>query len=68
MIHSERKASWKRLQELYHAARELPAADRDLFLEYHCAGDDGTRDEIKRLLAATEDCSFLADSFDESED
>lgn len=67
MTPTERKKTWKRVQELFHAARELQADARAQFLIYQCSGDDNTRAEVERLLAATESCSFLADGFDESE-
>ncbi|MBU1699054.1 MAG: hypothetical protein KJ970_02415 [Candidatus Eisenbacteria bacterium] len=67
MTPNERKKAWKRIQDLYHAARELQEDARAQFLAYQCAGDKNTRVKVERLLAATENCSFLADSFDEAE-
>jgi hypothetical protein len=57
---------WKRVQELYHAARELRMTDRGRFLDYQCAGDPEMRILVQRLLESAEDGTFLADVFDDS--
>lgn len=44
-----------RLEELFHAALDLPPADRAEFLDRRCAGDRALRDEVDSLLAASTD-------------
>ena len=52
---------WQRIEQLYHAALERDAAQRDAFLAEACADDDALRREIKALLAANDKASgFLA--------
>jgi Tol biopolymer transport system component len=41
---------WKRIQELYHAARARDASDRPAFLAGACGDDEGLRREVERLL------------------
>ncbi len=43
---------WKRTEELYHAAEDLPREHRRAFLLRSCDGDLGWVDEIEGLLAA----------------
>lgn len=43
--------SMARLRELYLAAAKLPAAEREAFLDEHCAGDESLRNELRVLLA-----------------
>jgi serine/threonine-protein kinase len=45
-------ARFQRLDALFAAALELPAAARSAFLAAACAGDAGLREEVERLLAA----------------
>ena len=42
---------WRRLQDLYHAASALPAAQRVNFLDESCDGDRALREEVESLLA-----------------
>jgi tetratricopeptide (TPR) repeat protein len=42
---------WKIVEELFHAATEIPANERPAFLERACGGDDGLRAEVESLLA-----------------
>jgi hypothetical protein len=42
---------WKRVEELYHSAAALPAADRAQFLDQACGGDAALRREVESLLA-----------------
>jgi tetratricopeptide (TPR) repeat protein len=42
--------SWVRLEELFHRAAEIPAAERQAFLDRECAGDPELRAEIESLL------------------
>ncbi|MEZ4416919.1 MAG: serine/threonine-protein kinase [Gemmatimonadota bacterium] len=43
---------WTRLEELFNGALEVPAAERDAFLERACAGDQALLQEIRSLLRA----------------
>src|SRR5215468_7073233 len=40
---------WRRVEQLYHAARERPPEERDRFLEGACANDE-LRAEVESLL------------------
>ena len=42
---------WRRIEELFHRAAELPLNDRAAFLSSACAGDDELRREVETLLA-----------------
>jgi serine/threonine protein kinase/Tol biopolymer transport system component len=42
---------WQRIEDLFHRAADLPAADRAAFLSTACAGDDELRREVESLLA-----------------
>ena len=46
---------FSQIERLYHAARELHAAERAAFLEKACAGDDSVRQEVEALLAHDHD-------------
>ncbi|MBI1762565.1 MAG: protein kinase [Acidobacteria bacterium] len=41
---------WQRIEQLYHAALELPAGERAAWLEQACAGDAALRREVESLL------------------
>jgi non-specific serine/threonine protein kinase/serine/threonine-protein kinase len=45
---------WSRMWDLFHEASELPAAEREAFLQRECAGDERLRAEVAGLLAASE--------------
>src|SRR5688572_28300806 len=45
---------WQRVKDVFHAALELPAADRAAFLSSRCAGDDDLRLEIESLMTSDE--------------
>jgi eukaryotic-like serine/threonine-protein kinase len=49
---------WRRIEELYHAARERAPADRAAFLDDACANDPDLRREVESLLAedASREC------------
>jgi len=49
---------WKRVESLFHAARERPPADREAFLQRACTGDTELRDEVASLLV-TAGASFV---------
>jgi serine/threonine protein kinase len=42
---------WRRIEELYHAAKARPAQERAVFLEEACAGDANLHQEVESLLA-----------------
>src|SRR6516162_5536227 len=42
---------WRRIEELYHSAREQEGSQRAAFLKEACAGDDALRREVESLLA-----------------
>lgn len=41
---------WRRIEELFHRAEELPAAERGSFLDRECRDDESLRQEIARML------------------
>ena len=43
---------WRRLQELFEAALDLPREERSAYLDRACKQDDELRAELERLLAA----------------
>ena len=43
---------WKRVQEIFSAAAELPFAEQPAFLDTECAGDPELRAEVESLLRA----------------
>ena len=42
---------WTQIEDLYHRADALPAAERSAFLIAHCSDDDALRAEVLALLA-----------------
>ncbi len=46
--------SWQRVEELFHAAAQLPGADRAVFLNKECGGDPELLREVESLVAASE--------------
>jgi serine/threonine-protein kinase len=51
---------WRKAEELFHAALDLPADKRSGFLDQSCAGDPELRREVENLLAKEmEAASFL---------
>jgi eukaryotic-like serine/threonine-protein kinase len=46
-MHAQR---WQRIEQIYHAALEYPAAERPAFLDRACAGDVELRVEVDSLL------------------
>jgi len=51
---------WLRLEGIFLAARELPAGEREAFLDRECAGDAALRADIVSLLGAADaDPEFL---------
>ena len=52
---------WKRVDELYHAARSRPAPERAAFLAEACRDDEALRREVESLLAeSVSEDGFLA--------
>ena len=47
-------ADWQRLDEIYHAASQLPADRRAAFLDDACAGNTALRADVESLLAYTD--------------
>jgi eukaryotic-like serine/threonine-protein kinase len=53
---------WRQVKEIFQAAVELPAAERETYLSGACEGDPSLRAEIESLIAAHEEPgSFLGD-------
>ena len=52
---------WKRIEELYHAARARPPGERAAFLAEACRDDEALRREVESLLnEPVSDDGFLA--------
>src|SRR5262249_46036690 len=43
---------WRQIEDVYHAAADLPAVEREVFLGQACAGDLDLRREVDLMLAA----------------
>src|SRR5690348_11066411 len=54
--------SWLRAKELFAAAQEQPAAQRDAWLRDQCADDTELYSEVAALLAAQEQPDSLLDA------
>jgi eukaryotic-like serine/threonine-protein kinase len=52
---------WKHVKELFGAALELSAAERERFLARECAGNDALREEVQSLLDAHKEYSGLSE-------
>lgn len=53
---------WAEIEEIFHAALDLPAADRDAFIAARCPDDPGRRSEIHSLIDEHESGSdFLSE-------
>jgi len=55
-------ARWERVQLLFHAAAELPEAERGDFLRAECGGDHGLLEQTLALLAADAEGSGFLDA------
>ena len=44
--------NWQQIQEMFHAAVDLPAAEQERYLDRACGGDAALRVEVASLLAA----------------
>ena len=52
---------WNHVDKLLQSALDLPAAERDVFLQRACGGDQPLEDDVRSLLAAHDRAdSFLA--------
>jgi len=56
---------WKCVEDLFHRALEIDAAERAGFLDAACAGDAGLRAEIDRLLQGDATSHRFVDRFEE---
>lgn len=45
-----RTRRWRRVEDLFRGALELPEAEREAYLEAACEGDSGLREEVEDLL------------------
>lgn len=52
---------WQRIQKLFHAAADLPASERDGFLQTQCADDPGLGREVSAMLAQDAGADSLLD-------
>ena len=50
---------WKKIEDLFHRARELDGAERSRFLAEACRGDAALRDDVESLLAQESAPGFL---------
>ncbi|HUA57308.1 MAG TPA: protein kinase [Verrucomicrobiae bacterium] len=57
MPESTDRQNWKRLDELFQRAADLPPAERRRFLDEACKGDSGIRQKIDAMLASLTDSS-----------
>lgn len=55
-------ARWRRIEELFHLAVDLPAYDRERNLARVCAGDEDLRLEVLSLLAGDTSEDFIRNS------
>ena len=44
---------FQRMEEIFHHAQQLPAADRPAYLAGRCAGDDAMKSDVESLLSAS---------------
>jgi serine/threonine protein kinase/tetratricopeptide (TPR) repeat protein len=54
---------WKQVEEVYHAALELPLSERSGFLDQACANDEELRHEVTSLLAAQDKANRFIESY-----
>src|SRR5271157_42173 len=54
---------WRRVEEIFHSAREMAPDERAAFLASACAGDSSLHDEVESLLAADGSDSDLPNPF-----
>ena len=56
----------KQIEEIYHAALEIPSAKRESFFREHCGADENLRREVESLLAFEESSDNFLDRPPES--
>ena len=57
-------SDWRRLNEIFESAVDLPTGERERFLDRNCANDPDLRSQAERLLTAARkigDENFLSD-------
>ncbi len=52
---------WRRVETIFAAAVDLPAAERDAFVDARCGDDAGLADEVRALLAADARSASIVD-------
>ncbi|HUI56265.1 MAG TPA: hypothetical protein VLY04_14925, partial [Bryobacteraceae bacterium] len=50
---------WQRVEQIYHAALDKPAAERPVFLAEACGDDSDVRRQVEELIHRTESSSPL---------
>jgi hypothetical protein len=56
------KSRWKKMEDLYESALQLPETERARFLDANCAEDASMRDELDSLLSSSgESDGFLSE-------
>ena len=56
------QARWKKIEEIFHAACEIPAERRAAFLDSHCGGDRELKNEVESLIYYSEQDDVLSDN------
>ncbi len=56
----------KEIEEIYHAASEIPPGERESFIKEHCGEDNDLRREVESLLAFEATSSVFIDTSPES--
>lgn len=56
------KENWQQIKELFHFALELAPAERAVYLDTACAGNDSLRQEVESLLQVHEKAGDFIDS------
>lgn len=51
----------KQIEEIYHAALELPAGQRKSYVENRCGGDERLRYEVESLLSFEDSADIFLD-------
>lgn len=55
-------ARWQKVEEIFHAADQKPAGEREQYVETACGGDEDLQKEVFALLAAQDDVGdFMAE-------
>jgi tetratricopeptide (TPR) repeat protein len=51
-VPESRDSDWSRIEELFHAALELPVHERERWVDHETVGEPAIRNEVKSLLSA----------------